>query len=93
MEASDGVGFALGPDWVIGRGARQSAIEERMTKAANVNHQSMLSADGHLAKARAQLPGGFFVEARKLQCGFLAGDDSEIVGKGHGSGYFVTLIL
>ncbi len=61
-----------------------------MTKSPHVNHQRELSAHSHLAKASAQLPGGLFVETRKLQSGFLAGDDSEIVGKGHGFGHFGT---
>ena len=75
MEAGHGVGFALRPDRVIGRSAGQRAIEERMAKAANVNHQREFAADRHLAQARAQLPRGFFVETRELQRSFLAGDD------------------
>lgn len=86
MEAGDDVDFALDPTLVVGRGAGQCGVEERLvglTEAADVDHDGLLAGEGEFAEAEAETPGSVVVEMREMEFGFLAGNCGEIFGDGH----------
>ena len=77
MEAGDDVGFAAGPAGVVGRGAGQGGIEERLlggSEAADVDDKGVFASDGEVAQERSKGPGGGGVEVRKGEGGFLFED-------------------
>jgi hypothetical protein len=87
VEAGDDVDLSLDPTLVVGRGAGECGVEERLVglaEAADVDDDGLLAGEGELAEAEAETPGGVVVEAGEEEFGFLAGDGGEVFGDGHG---------
>src|SRR6185503_2776296 len=83
VEAGDDVGFALDPAGVVGRGASERGVEERLgriAEAADVDDESVAAGEGEFAQGVAETPGGAGVEGGEDELGFLAGDGGEVVG-------------
>ena len=90
METGYDVRFALDPAGVVGRGAGECGVEERLVglaEAADVDDDGVAASDGELAQGEAEPPCGLCVEGGEDELGFLPGDQGEVfreVGVGHG---------
>src|ERR1700737_2463768 len=87
MEAGDDVRLALHPAGVVGRGAGERGVEERLVRlaeAADVDHDGVAAGDGQLAEGEAQAPGDVVIEGGEDELLFLAGDGADVVLDGHG---------
>lgn len=87
VEAGDDVRFALHPAGVVGRGAVERGVEERLIRlaeAADVDDDGVVASDGESAQEEAKTPGGLCIEGGKDELSFLLGDDCEVFVNGHG---------
>jgi hypothetical protein len=87
VETGHNVGFAFDPAGVVGRGAGERGIEERlvgMAEAANVDDDGVAAGDSEFAEGGAQSPRGLCVEGGEDKFCFLPGDGGEVFGDGHG---------
>jgi len=83
MKAEGDVAFAAHPFGVIGGGAGQRGVEERLRWTTDIDDDGVATFQREGTETRAELPGGLFVEGDALELTFLKGDEGEIVGKGH----------
>jgi chromate transporter len=86
VESRDHVGFALDPAGVIGRGAGQRGVEERLRRLAepaNVDDECVAAGDGEFAEQNAELPGVVVIEAREEKFGLLMNDVREVLSDSH----------
>lgn len=79
VEARYDVDFAADPLGLIGDCAGKRAVEELLAEAADIDGETATALDGERAEARAEVPGGGFVEGFEDKFRFLAGDGGEIV--------------
>lgn len=91
MKPEDNVALAAHPFRIVGRSAREGRVEERLGAAADIDDEGESAFDRERAKARAETPGGFFVESGEDQLTFLEGNASEIFGDGHGQAETETI--
>ena len=83
VEAGDDVRFALDPAGVVGRGAGEGGVEERLVRsaeAADIDDDGELAGEGEFAEGEAEAPGGVVVEVGEVELGFLVDDRGEIFG-------------
>jgi hypothetical protein len=74
VEAGYDVDLALDPTLIVGCGAGECGVEERLvrlTETADVDDDRLLAGDGQFAEAEAETPGGVVVEVGKVEFGFL----------------------
>ena len=86
VEAGYYVRFAFNPAGVVGRGAGERGVEERLVRvaeAADIDDDGVAAGDRQLAEGEAQSPCSFCVEGGQDQLCFLADDSGEIVCDGH----------
>ena len=82
MKARDGIRFAARPFYIVGRAAAQCSEEQRLSEAADVNHDGMIRRGGGIAQTAAQIPGFVLAELVEGEGAFLQGDPGQIVS-GH----------
>ncbi len=89
VEAGDHVRFALDPAGVVGRGAWEGGVEERMVRmaeTADVDDDGVATGEGEFAEGGAEAPCGFGVEGGEDKFRFLSSDGGEVfrgVVEGH----------
>ena len=78
MKAEGDVAFAAHPFGVIGGGAGQRGVEERLRWTTDIDDDGVATFQREGTETRAELPGGLFVEGDALELTFLKGDEGEI---------------
>jgi len=83
VKAEDDVGLAADPFRVVGSGAGERGVEERLRRTAKVDDDGMTALQGERAETVADLPRGVFVEDGEDELTFLESDAGEVGRKVH----------
>ena len=71
MEARDHVALAAHPLGIVGSGAVERGIEQRLPEAAHIDHQRQAAFERHRIDPRAQVPRHLRIQARQTQFALL----------------------
>jgi len=86
VEAGNNVRFALNPSSVVGSRASERSVEQglmRQTEATDIDNDSVVARNGHVAEAQAKAPRSIVVEAVEPELGLLLGDSCKVFGDCH----------